>query len=103
MRTRVKQVNIRMTEKEYQLIKKKADCVDMNITTYIIKAACDKRITIIDDFNPFHNQLNKVGNNLNQLTLLCHQGKITCPNLDEAIKELCKIYDAIMALFKKYY
>lgn len=103
MRTRDKQVNIRMTEKEYQQIKKKADRVKLNMSAYIIKAACDKRITIIDDFGPFHTQLTRVGNNLNQLTILCHQGKITSPNLEEVRKLLSDIYEAVVAVFKKYY
>lgn len=103
MRMRDKQVNIRMTEKEYIQIKKKAERVNMNFSTYIIKSACNKRITVIDDFDKFHTQLNKAGNNLNQLTILCHQGKVTSPNLTDAIDAFCKIYDAITALFEKYY
>ncbi|WP_048600801.1 plasmid mobilization protein [Rubeoparvulum massiliense] len=102
MRTRDKQVNIRMTEKEYNQIKKKADRVKLNMSTYIIKSACDKRITVIEDFRNFHTQLTKIGNNLNQLTVLCHQGKITSPNLKETRKSLDDSYDAVMAVLKKY-
>lgn len=103
MRTRSKQVNIRMTEKEYKQIKKKAEQVNMNFSTYIIKTACDKRITVINDFDEFNDQLRRAGNNLNQLTVLCHQGKITSPNLQSAMDAFCKIYDAITALIEKYY
>ncbi|TCO72146.1 mobilization protein MobC [Marinisporobacter balticus] len=103
MRTRDKQVNIRMTKKEYQQIKKKADRVKLNMSAYIIKSACDKRITIIDDFRNFHTQLTKIGNNLNQLTILCHQGKTTSPNLEEVRKSLNDIYEAVVTVLKKYH
>lgn len=103
MRTRNRQVNIRMTEKEYLQIKKKADRLNMNFSTYIIKTACDRKITIINDFDEFNDQLRRAGNNLNQLTVLCHQGKITSPNLQNAIDVFCKIYDAITALIEKCY
>lgn len=74
----------------------------LNVSTYIIKSAYDKRITVIEDFRNFYTQLTKIGNNLNQLTVLCHQGKITSPNLKETRKSLDDIYDAVVAVLKKY-
>ncbi len=83
-------------------MKKKTNRVKLNMSTYIIKSVCDKRITFIEDFSYFYTQLIKMGNNLNQLTVFPHQGKITCHNLKETRKSLDDIYEAVMAVLKKY-
>ena len=44
-------------------------------------------------------ELKAIGRNLNQLTVLAHQGKITAVNLADAVSTLQKIYAAINVLY----
>lgn len=96
MRTRNKQVNIRMTEKEYQAIKKKADASRRTLSSYMINASLDKHI--IDELKEFVYQLSKIGGNLNQLTILCHQGKIANPDIGEVKETIKEIYSLLLEL-----
>ncbi len=44
-------------------------------------------------------ELKAIGRNLNQLTVLSHQGKISAVNLTEAVSTLQKVYAAINVLY----
>jgi len=44
-------------------------------------------------------ELKAIGRNLNQLTILSHQGKISAVNLSETVSTLQKIYAAINVLY----
>ena len=86
-----KQHNLRILDSDFDVIKAKAEKANMSITDYIIVSAKQQQIIILDDLRPLCHELRKIGTNLNQLTMLAHQGKITCVNLlslDEAVKSL---------------
>ncbi len=53
----------------------------------------------MNELKPVLAELKAVGRNLNQLTILAHQGKITVVNLTEAVRTLQKIYAAINVLY----
>lgn len=91
----------RVTESEYQIIKDKALKANMNISGYLTAAALDKRIVVVEELKSVLPQLRKVGVNLNQLTVLCHQGKITCPDLSSVQKELNSIWRLLTSLTDK--
>lgn len=44
-------------------------------------------------------ELKAIGRNLNQLTVLSHQGKISSVNLAETVSTLQKVYAAINVLY----
>jgi len=44
-------------------------------------------------------ELKAIGRNLNQITILSHQGKISAVNLSEAVSTLQKVYAAINVLY----
>lgn len=96
MRARDKQVNIRITEKEYLRIKKKADMSKKTFSNFVISASLDKNVVVINEVRPFVHQLSKIGNNLNQLTVLCHQGKIQCLDLKETKGSIAGIYSVLL-------
>lgn len=98
MRTRNRQVNIRMTEKEYQAIKKKSDASKRTFSSYIINASLNKNIVVINELKAFIHQLSKVGTNLNQLTMLSHQGKITCIDITETKESIKDIYSVLLKI-----
>ncbi|MBK5263508.1 MAG: plasmid mobilization relaxosome protein MobC, partial [Peptostreptococcaceae bacterium] len=73
---KVKRINLRVTEKEYEKIAKKAKKTKMNISQYVSLSALGRDIVVFEDLKELIHQLSKAGNNLNQITLLAHQGKI---------------------------
>jgi len=86
-----KQHNIRILDSDFDVIKANAERSKMSITDYIVVSAKQQQIIILEDLRPLCHELRKIGTNLNQLTMLAHQGKITCVNLlslDEAVKSL---------------
>lgn len=76
-----KRINLRVTEKEYQKIVGKAKKANLSISRYVSLSALDKEIIFFDEIKEMNHQLSKIGNNLNQLTVLAHQGKIKEVNL----------------------
>jgi len=53
----------------------------LSISRYVSLSALDKEIIFFDDIKEMNHQLSEIGNNLNQLTVLAHQGKIKEVNL----------------------
>lgn len=100
MRKRNVQTNIRMTEEEIELIRKKAKKANMTFSNYIISAAINKEIIVIDGIKDFTHQLSKVGTNLNQLTILCHQGKVTCPDIMAVNKLMKELWEYLVTIRK---
>ncbi|OOP72816.1 plasmid mobilization protein [Clostridium beijerinckii] len=100
MRKRNVQTNIRMTEDEIEQIKKKAKKANMTFSNYVIASALNKDIVVIDGIKDFTHQLSKVGTNINQLTMLCHQGKITCPDINSVSKILKEIWEKLIGIRK---
>lgn len=90
----------RITEKDLNIIKRKANKAKMSVTDYITKSALDKKIIIIDGLSEIVSRLKKIGNSLNQLTMLSHQGVINTVKLDETEESLTAIYWKINELTK---
>ena len=90
----------RISEKDLDTIKNKAKKAKMTVTDYITQSALGKEIIIIDVLPEIVSQLKKIGNNLNQLTMLSHQGVINTVKLDETEESLTAIYWKINELTK---
>ena len=90
----------RITDNDLNTIKQKAKKAKMTVTDYITKSALDKDIVIIDGLPDIVTQLKKIGNNLNQLTMLSHQEIIKEVNLHETEQTLASIYWKIDDLAK---
>lgn len=90
----------RITDNDLNTIKQKAKKAKMTVTDYITKSALDKNIVIIGGLPEIVTQLKKIGNNLNQLTMLSHQEIIKEVNLHETEQTLASIYWKIDDLAK---
>ena len=53
----------------------------------------------MNELKPVLTELKAIGRNLNQLTILSHQGKISALNLFEVVSTLQKTYAAINVLY----
>ena len=82
----------RISQKDLDTIKHRAKKAKMTVTDYITKSALGKEIVMIDGLPEIISQLKKIGNNLNQLTMLSHQGKINTINFFETEKMLSDVY-----------
>lgn len=95
-------LDIRVTEDEMKQIRKRYEQTDIKHFSRFVRNCClDNPIIIISDLKDFSKELNKIGNNLNQLTMLCHQGLIATPDILETKDTLQLIYKELTAINKK--
>lgn len=83
---------MRMSQKDYDEIKTKAEKARMDMTGYVTTCALNKKIVVIENLSEVLSELKGIGINLNQLTTLCNMGKITCPNLMQIKQDLGKLF-----------
>lgn len=93
-------ITVRLTDDEYEQLHKKASDSNMNQSRFVVNAIMNKQIIMIDGLKEYRRELRKIGNNLNQLTTLCHMGKIKCLNLDAAQKALTENWKSVRLLQK---
>ena len=96
-----KHFNFRVNEKEYNKIKSKIEKSELNTSEYLLKTAMNKEIIVIDGLEEIIMQLRKIGNNINQLTKLCNQGRLTNINLEDVKKEMKSIWQLLNLLIQK--
>lgn len=68
----------------------------MQTSDFCRYAALNKEVKHIEGLKELSFELNKIGNNLNQLTVLCHQRRTYNPNLNDISSRLNAIFDAII-------
>lgn len=72
----------------------------MTFSNYVITSALNNEVIVIEGIKDFTHQLSKVGTNLNQLTMLCHQGKINCADIASVNKILKEIWEELICIRK---
>ena len=95
-----KHFNFRVNEKEYKTIKSKIEKSKLNTSEYLLKSAMNKDIVVINGLESIITELRKIGNNINQLTRLCHQGKITSLELKDVEREMMNIWQLLNLLIQ---
>ncbi len=77
----------------------------MNITDYMVNAGIKrKRKIAITNFPNLYDvkiELKRIGNNLNQSTRLCNEGKINAIGLEDLKSEVSKIWQLLNLLTQK--
>ena len=68
---------------------------------YLLMSALGKTIYQVEELKPMLHELKAIGRNLNQLTMLVHQGRVTTVNLTAATEALTRNYIAINGLFEE--
>ena len=69
-------ITFRVTLDEYDSIVSKANKVHMTVGAYVRSAALRHRVTVVDGLQKHTRELKAIGRNLNQLTILAHEGNI---------------------------
>ena len=87
-----KKINIRLTEKEKNIIELKAKKLNMTITKFIISSCLKNKIVIINGLDKVDTELRRIGNNINQLTRLANEKIITVIDLKKLRMEANNIW-----------
>ena len=86
---------IRMSKEEEKRVLLSLEDTGLNFSDYVRKAINDHPVIVISKIRDLHMQVAKIGNNLNQLTMLAHEGRITSVNLAECLEMLQLTYDKL--------
>ncbi len=97
-RTRNQVIAFRVTPAERRQINVKIKQSGLSQQAYLLRAALDQPIQVVEDLKPILAELRACGRNLNQLTVLAHQGHVHTVNLRAAADALSRTYDAVNAL-----
>lgn len=84
---------IRTTKQEWEFYESQAERIGCSASEYIRMCANGKSIQIIPGFQDVAKQIAKLGVNLNQLTMLAHQGRIKEVDLfptNDTLKQILK-------------
>ena len=100
IRKRNKTLTVRCTEEEKQRIVNKAEKYGLPLSDYVIRSACDKKIVVAEGLSDVLKQQKAIGNNLNQIAMLCNMGRLNAVNLDELLEQHTEVTNAICAIAK---
>lgn len=99
-RRRPKQIVIRMSESEYEKIKKNVELSGMKQQEYLIKALTEKEIKNTDAIRELFPQLAKMGSNLNQIAKKLNQ--IGYIDFNGELKTALKGCDEVWQQLRRY-
>lgn len=88
-------LNFRVSQHDSNIIKAKAEKANISISSYIRSAILDKDIIYIEGLREMIPELNHIGNNLNQTTILLHQNKVTNPYFQELKSDFARLVNTI--------
>lgn len=101
-RTRSKQLNFRLSEKEFDEFQVNIEKSKLKQSDYLRKCILQKDIIVIDEVKDLVMELKRIGNNLNQLTRTVNSGEIkSIEELTEVKKELDKVWSEVIGALKK--
>ena len=95
-----KEVHVRVSEENYKRLKKLSKELGLSQTKIVEDYIANGRIVVVNDFIEMSRQLRYIGNNLNQLTKLCHEGRIECLNLEDVKNGVGDIWRSLNLLIK---
>ena len=98
-RTRNRKKSFWVTDSEWKAIEKIAAGTGMGSGEYLRVSALGKTIYQVEELKPILHELKGIGRNLNQLTMLCHQGVIHTVNLTATSDAIGRCYQAINKLY----
>ena len=96
-----KKINLRLTEKEKNIIESKAKKCNMTITKFIVSSCLKDKIIIVNGLDKVDSELRRIGNNINQLTRLANEKIITVVDLKELRMEVNNIWQLLKQLDQK--
>ena len=95
-----KSVSFRVSEAEFNAIKKAIKRSGLSRQEYLLTSALGKTIYEIIELKPIYRELKRIASDLNELTILARQGRVTVVNPAEVTDALEKTYLAINGLYE---
>lgn len=92
---KTRKITFRVSDHEHKLILAKTKKSGIRLSEFCRYAVLGKEVRHIEGLDKCGYELNKIGTNLNQIALLCHQRAVQNPNLDEIRQQLCKVTERI--------
>ena len=99
-RTKDKQFNFYVSEKDYNAINKKIEKSKLSKSEYLTKCALDKEIIVVEDLQKVFVELKKQGTNLNQIAKAINSGEINHVS-EKSLKELEETWQLLRQLIQK--
>ncbi len=99
--SRNRDIHIRLSEEELKYYADKAEEAGCSVSEYIRRSASGNEIRIIPGMKEMSKQIAKLGVNVNQLTVLAHQGRIKEADLFSTNDTLKQILQQLVKLNKK--
>ena len=75
-------IRARVAGWEKELIRRKAKTAHMSESEFVRRAAMEREVVVIEGMDEILRELRYQGNNLNQLTVMARQGRITQVNYE---------------------
>jgi hypothetical protein len=75
-------IGFKVSSYDNELIRAKAARAKLSLSSYVRTSSLEKEIKVIDGLREMIPELNAIGNNLNQLTVMLRMGNIRNPNLE---------------------
>ena len=91
-------ITVRLSPEELNSIEAKAETAHMALSTYIRACALRHKVVVVEGVKECNSELKAIGRNLNQLTVLAHEGHIQLVNLEGVESALEKNYIGIQQL-----
>lgn len=92
---RTHKISFRVSDYELQRIQSKVKKSGIRMSDFCRHAVLGKEIRTVKGLDKCSYELNKIGNNLNQLTVLCHQRTVQNPNLETIQIQLSVVLEHI--------
>ena len=97
-RKRNQVIALRVTSAERRRVNARVRQSGLSQQEYLLKAALGQPVYVVEELKPILSELRAWGRNLNQLTVLAHEGRIQAVSLRETMETLGRTYDAVNAL-----
>ena len=94
-------LTFRVTPEQHDKIVAAAEAADMTPAAYARAATLHQQVKVFPGLDEITVQLKRIGVNLNQLTVLAHEGKIKTVYLDESTKEFQRLYDPLYIISRE--
>jgi len=91
--TRKDFIGFKVSEHENEQIRNKSQKAKATVSAYVRSAAMNKEIVVIDGLREIIPELNSIGNNLNQATVLLRIANIKNPDFSTIKERVCRLVD----------
>ncbi len=73
----------------------------MSMSDYVTACCLGEQVLVIDGLKEVLSALRAVGNNLNQLTMLAHMGRVSVVDLESTKAQLAQVKEALNAVTQR--